>query len=74
MADERHGPEGWLEIEGGEGEAKIVRCPRHDRDMPLAGCLACKRFASLAIDPAGKHVYIDCDSGGGAPPPGDPRP
>jgi hypothetical protein len=59
--DERNEQCFWLEIEGGEGEAKTVHCPRYDRDMPLAGCLACKRFASLCLDPAGKHVYIDCD-------------
>ena len=66
---ERGVPERWLEVTGGEGQDKTVHCPRRDRDMPLHSCLGCKRYSSLAIDPAGEHVYIDCQWDG----PGDPR-
>jgi len=59
----------WLEVEG-DGADKSVYCPRRDRDMPLHECLGCKRYSSLALDPTGKHVYIDCDWEG----PGDPPP
>jgi hypothetical protein len=52
-------PDRWLLVEG-EGQGKTVHCPRLDRGMPLHECFGCKRYASLAIDPAGKHVYLDC--------------
>jgi hypothetical protein len=51
----------------GAGEARAVHCPCRDRDMPLQQCLGCARYESLAIDPAGKHVYVDCEWDG----PGD---
>lgn len=54
-------PHGWLEIEGAGQEPHTVHCPRRERDMPLRECLGCKRYHSLAIDPNGKHVYLDCD-------------
>lgn len=54
---ERHG---WLEIAGQGSEEHTVPCPRKG-DQPLAECLKCKRYHSLALDPAGKHVYLDCD-------------
>jgi hypothetical protein len=50
-----------LEIEGVRDEPHTVHCPRKDRDMPLRACLGCKRYHSLAIDPSGMHVYLDCD-------------
>ena len=62
-------PQRWLEVVG-EGEDKSIYCPRRDRDMPLQECLGCHRYSSLAIDPAGKHVYLDCEwEGPGEPPP-----
>jgi hypothetical protein len=71
---ERHG---WLEIVGEAEEPHLVHCPRKERDMPLKECLGCKRYHSLAIDPTGKHVYLDCDWVGAddvlAPPPEEPR-
>lgn len=62
-------PDRWLEVQG-EGEALAVHCPRRDRDMPLHECFGCKRYLSLALDPPGKHVYLDCAWDG----PGDPAP
>ncbi len=61
--------EHWLEVVG-DGGNKTVYCPHDDRDMPLSECLRCKRYESLALDPAGNHVYIDCQWDG----PGDPPP
>lgn len=58
-----HAPVRWLEIEGGAGEPRTVSCPRQGRVMPLRECLGCKQYRSLAIDPAGAHVYIDCTWG-----------
>jgi hypothetical protein len=57
----------WLEVTG-RGEDRTVHCPRQDCDTPLHTCLGCPRYESLAMDPAGKHVYIDCHwEGPGSP-------
>ena len=73
MSDENggHTPDRWLEVTGEEGKPKAIHCPRRGRDMPLHECLGCARYDSLAIDPAGKHVYIDCAWDGTADP-GEP--
>jgi hypothetical protein len=62
-------PERWIEVTG-EGQDKHVYCPCRDRDLPLHQCFSCQRYASLAIDSSGKHVYLDCAWEG----PGDPPP
>jgi hypothetical protein len=54
MSDDRN-CEHWVEIEYGE-----VECPRKHRTATLHECMGCPRFESLAMDPAGKHVYVDC--------------
>jgi hypothetical protein len=72
MGDEQHKgvPQRWLEVTGSEGQDKTIYCPRRAHDMSLHQCLSCPRYGSLAIDPTGKHVYIDCDwEGPGEPPP-----
>jgi hypothetical protein len=56
--------EGLLEVEGDGGDGvttKTVYCPRKARHLPLHDCLDCPRYKTLAIDPSGKHVYLDCD-------------
>jgi len=62
MSDEtKHDRTVWLEVVG-DGEAPhVVHCPRKERDVPLSECLGCKRYRSLALVPAGNHVYLDCD-------------
>lgn len=67
----------WLEVEGGGGEPQYVYCPRRNASMPLQLCLACPRFSTLALHPAGTHVYIVCapfdePSAPDEPPPGAP--
>ncbi|MFT3768764.1 MAG: hypothetical protein QM820_25235 [Minicystis sp.] len=62
MGDEsRRDRHGWLAVEGQGQGAQVVRCPRKGHDVPLSGCLACKRYRSLALSPSGKDVYLDCD-------------
>lgn len=64
MGDDAQHPrsnEGWLEVEGEPGPSHTVHCPRTEKDMPLRHCLGCGRYHSLAIDPTGKHIYLDCD-------------
>ncbi len=62
--------EAWLEIEGGSGEPKTVKCPRREQGVPLHDCLSCARYVTLALGPTGRHVYIDCrwDDGDAASP------
>lgn len=71
-----HTPHRWLEVTGTQEEGKTVHCPRRGQDMPLHECLGCKRYTSLALDPTGKHVLLDCtwdappdapDQGGAGP-------
>lgn len=69
MGDE-HALDHWLEVEGAGGD-RTVHCPRCDRDRPLHDCLECRRYQTLALDPSGKHVYVDCDWGGDAAPPAE---
>ncbi len=52
--------EGMLEVVGEPGH-HTVHCPRKDRDLPLSECLKCKRYHTLALDPSGKQMYLDCD-------------
>lgn len=62
MSDESNRDKhGYLEIVGEGVEPHTIHCPRRERDMPLHECLGCKRYHSLALDPSGKHVYLDCD-------------
>lgn len=61
MSDDQRERHGWLEVVGDTGEPRLVHCPRRDQDMPLQHCLGCQRYSSLALDPSGKHVYLDCD-------------
>jgi hypothetical protein len=56
MEDDHQNRRRWLEIE----DAK-VQCPLRQRAMPLHECAGCARFLSLALDPKGEHVYIDCN-------------
>lgn len=52
--------DGMLEIEGQPGK-HTVHCPRKERDLPLHECLSCKRYHTLALDPSGEKMYLDCD-------------
>jgi hypothetical protein len=58
------GVQRWLEVEDAPGGKKTVHCPRQAQDMPLHECLGCARYKTLALDPSGQHVYIDCDWAG----------
>jgi hypothetical protein len=67
MADateHKRSPEGWLEVEGETGKPHTVYCPRQEKDTPLIQCLMCKRYRSLAIDPSGQTIYLDCNHSG----------
>ena len=52
----------WLEVEGDGAAPRVVRCPRREDDMTDAReCFACKRFATMAIHPSGKKLYVVCE-------------
>ncbi|WP_437613071.1 hypothetical protein WMF20_11055 [Sorangium sp. So ce834] len=51
----------WLEIEGGGVERQEVRCPRREETIDVRACLACERYATLAIHPSGKKIYVVCE-------------
>ncbi|WP_438035650.1 hypothetical protein [Sorangium sp. So ce204] len=51
----------WIEIEGGGTEPRKVRCPRRAATVDARECFACPRYATLAIHPSGKKVYLVCE-------------
>jgi hypothetical protein len=57
----------WLEIEGDGGEPRRVRCPRRLAMVDARECFACSRYATLALHPSGKKVYVVCEPFDDAP-------
>jgi hypothetical protein len=51
----------WIEVEGGGTEPRRVRCPRRAATLDARECFACPRYATLAIHPSGKKVYLVCE-------------
>jgi hypothetical protein len=51
-----------LEVEGGAGTPRSVVCPVCGR-VPLGDCFRCAAYETLAIDPSGRHVFIECAPG-----------
>ncbi|WP_437679722.1 hypothetical protein [Sorangium sp. So ce131] len=58
-----HAPEelAWLEIEGSGLSPRQVHCPRRGETKEVRECCGCTRFATLAIHPSGKHIYVVCE-------------
>ncbi|XXX79891.1 hypothetical protein WMF30_14060 [Sorangium sp. So ce134] len=57
----------WLEIEGGGVEPRTVRCPRREEASDVRACVACEHYATLAIHPSGKKIYVVCEPFDDAP-------
>ncbi|WP_437592098.1 hypothetical protein [Sorangium sp. So ce1000] len=51
----------WLEVEGGGSEPRRVCCPRRAETVDARECFACERYATLAIHPSGKKIYVVCE-------------
>jgi hypothetical protein len=51
----------WLEVEGGGAEPRRVRCPRRAAMVDTRECFACERYATLALHPSGKKIYVVCE-------------